>query len=248
MFVLSVGMFPRTAFSYAESAYEITYAQIKTSAQIYTKTDEEYCPIATLPATYFVALLEEETDGEYLKVSYLDIDGYMKKTDLEKVDYEPVYKYAQVFFTAENEGFGAILRTSPNHDAETAALIPDGAKMLFYGTQEGTARYDDASRTWYYVKYGSGESAIFGYVYCYHGFADTVPNNIIEKVPKEEPTEPNVPNEPQDGEQSETPEKTRLSPAYEAIFIVCLCLPFVIIMFILFRRPPEERRKKVPRP
>lgn len=243
--MFSVAVLPHTTFAHAENAYEVRYAQIKKPAQIYAKSGEEYCPIATLPATYFVALLEE-SDGQYSKVSYLDIDGYMKITDLDEVDYEPVYKYAQSFFTAENEGFGAILRKEPNHDADTLTIIPDGAKILFYGTQEGSARHDGASRTWYYVKYGSDESAVFGYVYAYHGFADAVPDNIIEKVPKEEPQEPT--DNPQDDGPTETGERTRLSPTYEAIFIACLCLPVVIIMFILFRRPPQERKKKSPRP
>ncbi len=236
---------PKRLFHAAAEADEsdaVVWAMLETNAEFYEKDGDVFKPYTTLPKTYFVALLEEETESEYIKASYRDISGYVKKADLEITDYEPVTKYASAFFTAANEGLSAILRSSPDHNGDnTLALIPDGEKLLYYGTIDGSARYDGASTVWYYVKYEkeADQDPIFGYVYEYHGVADAIENNVIEKVPKPVPPEPEDP--------VVTPEKPKLGGVYETVFIVCLCIPAALIMFMLFRRAPQEKKKKKPR-
>ncbi len=234
-------------FAYAESD-EIVWAILKTDAELCEKNGEEYSPVCVLPKTYFVALLENADEilyKEYVYVSYLDISGYVKKADIEITDFEPVTKYAEVSFTAANEGLSAIMRSSPDHNGDnTLALIPDGEKLTLYGTAQGTARYENASKTWYYVKYTGGSEPVFGYIYSYHGIADPIPENKIEKV--EKPAPPTGDGE-DDPEPTPEPNSPRLYGIYETVFIICLCIPAALIMFMLFRSPKDAERKKKPR-
>lgn len=236
---------PKRFFGGAEQteSEEVIWAQIKTPAELYEKNGEDFTPVVTLPATYFVALLEDFDNTEhenYILSSYLDIIGYISVANLATFDGEPVTKYATPAFTASNEGLSAILRSSPDHNADnTLALIPDGEKLLYYGTAAGSSRYEGASTVWYYVKYSGGEDPLFGYVYSYHGIADPIPENKVEKVEK---PAPEIPPEPMP-----TPEEKHLSGAAQTVFIVCLCVPAALIMFMLFRRAPEDKKKKKPR-
>lgn len=238
VFWLSLASFPPAAN--AESDGHV-YAQIKSPAVLYFTDGENYSPFVTLPATYFVELVGEETDEEYLAVSYLDISGYIKKSDVEITDYEPVTKYASPLFTASNEGLSAILRSSPNHDGDNVlALIPDGTKLLCYGFINGSARYEGTSTVWYYVKYETQDAPLYGYVYSYHGTAEPVADNVVEKVVKPEPAP--APSQAEDPTEPE-PESPKIRNASDTVFIICLCIPAVLIMLLLFRSPQPRKRR-----
>lgn len=239
----------RRYFAAGADESEIVWAQIKRDAELYEKKGDEYSPICVLPETYFVALLESAEEilyKEYVAVSYLDVSGYMKKSDVEPTDFEPVTKYAEVSFTAANEGLSAIMRSTPNHDGDNAlALIPDGEKLTLYGPITGTSRYENASKVWYYVKYTGGNKPVFGYIYSYHGIADPIPENKVEKV--EKPAPPNSGSDGSDAEPEPEPDAPKLYGVYETVFIICLCIPAVLIMFMLFRSPADAKGKKKPR-
>ena len=177
--------------------------------------------ITSLPATYFVTVMDE--DEQKYHVSYLDIDGYIFKDEaaLSIVDYEPVTKYGQPAFVASNDTHPVNLRASPSGQGTIIAAIPDAGRGIYYGKVEGEALIAEI-KDWFYVRYYDNGSYLYGYVYAPQITADKLNDNVIEKVER--------PKEPSGGDKP-----TVMSSAMEGIFIAALCIPAVIVMFVIFR-------------
>lgn len=212
----------------AESS--LVYAYMSEDCILYKIENSEYTPLVTLPKTYFVAIMKDF--DEYYQVNYLDITGFIKKTDLEIVDYEPVYKYASPSFTPSNDGFGVNLRSAPMSSAAILLTIENTQTALYYGAISGEAINPALGDKWCYSRFTLDSVVHYGYVYRGHIRADEIPPNKIEKVEKNpEPPGQILPS---------PPEFTSLA---SILFIVGLSVPAIVIMLLLFKRPP----KRVPR-
>ncbi|MBQ4049585.1 MAG: SH3 domain-containing protein [Clostridia bacterium] len=181
--------------------------------------DDDGSVITSLPATYFVTVTGE--NEQYYLASYLDLEGFVEKTSVEIVDYEPVTKYASPTFITNNDTHPVNLRSSPHADAPIITVIPDASSGIYYGTVPGDDIVAGIS-TWYFVRYGQ---SYHGYVYSTQISPQPITANIIEKVVKKD----------EEKEQSIKPD------ALEGIFIGTLCVPAVIIMLLIFRG--GEKRK-----
>lgn len=184
--------------------------------------------ITSLPATYFVAITGQ---NEFCYIcSYLDIEGFVDKPEVEIVDFEPVYKYAKPTFTATNDTHPVNIRSSPTKDGEILTKIPDGQIGIYYGEVVGEQLIQGIDR-WYYVRYGN-ETVQHGYVYSTQVSVNDIPQNVIEKVKKDEEKELSIKTD-----------------ALEGIFVVTLCIPAVIIMFIIFggnkKRTPRHQDENI---
>lgn len=181
-------------------------------------------PITTLPATYFVIVLEEK-ESDVFKVSYKDVTGYIK--GIEITDYEPVTKFASARFTVNNDGYPVKLRSTPVGDARTLVEIPSGKSGYYYGDATGSALIPQVGDVWRYVSYNDGTATYNGYVYSSQVDVEPIVPNVIEKV---------VYNE---SEGSPSPIENT-----DFLLIACLCVPSVLIMYLIFRDKDRKPRYK----
>jgi|GEM_PF-1048039 len=229
-------------------ASALDYGIIKSEAVLMGKNDGAYFPITTLPENYFAVLLGEADENGYIPVSYLDVTGYLKRDAVEAVDYEPKYKYAENnSLTVENDGHPVNVRSSPDHTLDNVITeAPAGSKLYYYGTSSGTAQVEVLGDAWYYVKVVSDGETKRGYVYSLYVKAEPIPENVIEKV---EPTADNTDESLDPGKDSSTetpgekdPDGFTLTSTREIIIVISLCLPVILIMYLLFKQPPKKMR------
>lgn len=218
---------------------EIIYAYLPKNVMLYDKVDTNddnaFIEKTLLPQTYFVAILGEISEKDaYIHVSYLDISGYVKKSEIEITDYEPVNKYASAYLKTFIDGSALNLRSSPTHLGDNIiANIESDLSLLYYGTRQGSAQHPQVGNVWYYVAYeDENKSILYGYIYSLYVIPGKIESNIIAKVEKPAPKDPNINSSSANLESWQT-----------AIFIVCLSIPAVLTMFFLFSKAPEKKRK-----
>lgn len=240
LILICAAAFFNSAFSFSRAEDNTVYAYIPATAAVYSRGLNGEVPvyekITNLPATYFAAVLEEgETAEGYIKVSYLDISGYMKKSEIEICDYEPVTKYAQGRITTSFDGQNVNLRQKPDHTAPDNIIctIPSGENLLYYGTVDGTALFPALGEVWYYVRYTNNGQDVRGYIYNAQGIAVKIENNVIEKVIKPGPPTP---------DPSVTDPQPLMKDWMLAVFIICLCIPAVLIVILIFKKPSSQNR------
>ncbi len=211
------------------SANTLSYALIGEGAVL---LGDDLKPITSLPQNYFVSLLG--SDEPYQKVSYLDIDGFMAKKDLTKVDYEPKYKHHEsATLTVSNDGHSVNIRSSPTSKEDNIlAVFPSGQTLYYYGSIEGEPQFPLVGNEWYFVRfYDADGQKRHGYIYSLYAFAEPIEPNLIEPLPKEE--QPN-------NIEKEKPQTLILPVSKEVIIIIALCIPVVIITYLLFRERKER--------
>jgi len=237
----------------------IQYAQIITETYLYKKDDDDtFSKISTLPASYFVALTgdmdsggdtnnssnsnndnsDDENsptdDSQYIKASYLDIDGYVLASDIDIVDFEPVTKHFVGQIEINNPDISGVnLRYVPDHsDADNIIdqITKQNTDLVYYGTVIGS-KYN-GSDTWYYVRTTLNGKVEHGYVYGANMQCTPIPENIIEAVPKHDEKD----------ELSTSP--TPISDTTLYIVIAILCVPVVVIMTLMFKKKSVPRLPK----
>lgn len=200
-----------------------TYGYLHTDTVLYGDPNLKTA-ITSLPATYFVTVLESYEDCH--KVSYKDITGYIP--DVEIVDFEPVTKWASTWFTVTNDGYPAKLRSLPSKDSEIIMEIPAGKTGYYYGDADGDELLQNYGNKWRYVCYNDGLGDYYGYVYSSQISVSEIKPNEIKKVEKVENNE---------GEELSSPNVNT-----DFILIACLCIPSVLIMYLLFRDKDHKSR------
>lgn len=202
----------------------VSYALIGKDAVLLS---DSYTPVTSLPEGYFAAIIADLGNG-YVEVSYLDITGYIEGSKLEPVDYEPVSKYCEVgSLTLSNDGHEVNVRSSPDHTASNVvAAFKSDEKLFYYGSIPGSAQVPAIGDKWYFVRYYDQSGTVRrGYVYSLYADAVPFPQNTIEAVKQEDASS--------DVERTE-PESFILPVDKEAVIIIALCVPVVIIAFLLF--------------
>ena len=210
----------------ASATVELSYAIIGQNALLYRKTNTQFAPVTTLPPSYFVAIIGEEENG-YLRVSYLDIDGYMLASDLTAVDYTPKFKYAEnTALTVSNDGHLVNFRATPTSSGKVLATVNSGNSLYYYGQVAGEVSNEFIGDTWYYARFVSSDgTCLYGYIYSLYAHASPIPpNEIVAQTPPSEAVLPSV------SASGFTSAQTR-----EIVIIVSLCLPVLAISYLIFR-------------
>ena len=176
-----------------------------------------YTALFMLPETYFVAL--EQRGEEYDRVSFLDLEGYVRSGAAESVDYEPVSKFpasgsAELIKSVSSVWLYADARLSSVIGEVTAA-----DDIFLYGTApSGNA---------FYVRVGTPDDYIRGYL---SGDAVTVtypPTNDISAVA---PSDPDPEPSP---EPSDPSPQADLSPFVQIVLVISLTVPAFLLVFLL---------------
>lgn len=224
-------------------ASALTYGILTDGATLYSNSAEGYKAVTSLPKDYFVVLLGEENTEGYFSVSYLDVTGFVKSDKVVKVDYEPKYKYAENnSLTLTNDGQEINVRSAPDHAADNVIKeLSEGTKLYYYGTVSGSAQVAALGDAWYYVRFSDGDEIRRGYVYSLYVVADPIPPNVIEKAEQQSADSPSEDEENPSPVIEKDPGDFTLDRTGEIIIIVSLCLPVIVIMYLLFRQPPGKK-------
>jgi len=229
--VCSVSSSPRQA-----EAAVLSYALIKGGAVLYS--DDGKTAVTALPENYFAVVLGESENG-YTSVSYLDLAGKVESDKLTAVDYEPRYKFAEGSLKLTNDGHNVRVRSTPDHEyGEIVGDLPDGETLFYYGTAVGSAQVAALGSEWYFVRFPADGETRRGYVYSLYVAAEPIPENVIEALPAPEPDPGAEQDVTPDGENSDN-DSSPLTRNGEAITIVALCLPVIVVTYLPFRKPPK---------
>ena len=120
-----------------------------------------------LQPSYFVELIEDSNTAFY-KAKYIDIEGYVKKNEVQVVAYPPQKPYADnINFRVFNNS-SQIMRTIPTSSGGSSTQVcylPLFTQdVVFYGKIFGESAIPERTNIWYYCKY-TLDKAYYGYIY-----------------------------------------------------------------------------------
>lgn len=122
-----------------------------------------------LESSYFVKLIKDE-NNEYYKANYIDINGYVKKTEVECILENPETPYLNNINFSISPNNSAILRMSPtteNGDNDILIVIPANTHdITYYGKITGQEAISGLGNIWYYCSYTNAQNTTtYGYIY-----------------------------------------------------------------------------------
>ena len=161
---------------------------------------------------------------------FVKICGYVKTSEVVKCDSTPVLPYYPTETLTVKQS-NAILKAQPDINGEDIAVALNGQNVCFYGRS-------CQNQDWYYVKYQND----FGYVQS---------RQLTTLLVATHPTPLVIPEPPVEEEQiveEETPEQTSQTFPAEVILILLICIPAIIIVFLLFMPQKKVKQAYVPKP
>ena len=219
------------------SASTLTFARLTADTPMFSEQNEN-SKVFTLPETYFVIVLSNanSTETGFVRVSYLDIVGYIRINDIEIVNFEPRPRHhAAMFKTKQFYNSDYVnLREMPNQNSQSLAQVAINSELFLYGRIQGTSLVGQSE--WFYVRYEKeteGEvETIRGYLNYHQGTASEImPNNYEIVVPNTNNNPPVIPGE------------EFYSSLFIAIFIIALSVPAVIVLLLLFKKKKPTSRE-----
>lgn len=201
------------------------YARVMTSSvYLYSKPNEQSI-LFELPTSYFVKLINQT--GEYYKVEYADLSGYVKKDQVTPVVGVPDTPYLTkaVFWVFTSDG--AYLRSSPNKDAKINSTLPVEQPIYYYGNIIGDEAVTLRGKVWYFAKYTKDDKTYTGYVYA--GLCDNLINN--EKNVQVLETTGN----PFSSDSQEFINYLNKDTKFQIILIFLVSMPALALIYLLFK-------------
>lgn len=181
--------------------------------------------ICAMENTYYVEILLIY-DEDFYKVSYNGVSGFVLRNQVKRVSgipNNPYPKNIQMLTTNNN----IYLRSSPEISNNNLSIIPSNCTNLKYiGKVYGEQVDDFRQNLWYFVEY----QGVFGYVY---GDYIVSISNIFPNV-----EELSFLND-SDFDDIINP----LSDSTSVLIIVCMLLPILIVMFLLYKKPKLKKEK-----
>lgn len=208
----------------------ITYAYIPEPVGFYAFDGVDYTCLFILPETYFVALEDEGND--FIAVTYLDMSGYVRRGDVETVDYEPVTKYATSGKIAFKSGIASVYLYADENCTNVLTPVNSTDSLFLYGRA--------ATDGVYYCRLKGANGTVRGYIGS-EGVIATLPEeNDVQAVAPEEPP-------PDSGEIVVPPKEDEtygtLSLPVEIILVISLAVPAFLLVFVLTRSKDKSDKK-----
>jgi len=205
------------------------------NTMLYNRNNGILQQVTSLPVSYFAHVTGEEND--FFSVIFYDLTGLVRKNSVTLVDFEPVTKFATGTVSIVGDII-ANIRTRPDTTATIVGEARKGEILTFYGTITGTASGEQ--NEWLFVRFtNSNGNPTFGYIFN-HGTnllnITNPPLNVIEKVMVYQQDPPTF-----------LPPNIEFPPYLTVVFIVALCIPALIIMILLFKKPKSKAVQKTPR-
>lgn len=189
-----------------------------------------------VPISFFVELTGNAGDSENLFYSakYMDIAGYIKKSEVSAVQGTPVSPYANNLSFRVFSPSGLDLRSSPSSLTPFNIVINVPFRetgLVYYGSCSGEEMISQRGSDWYYCKYISSSNKYFGFLYS--GLCDllpVIPTNSENLPAYEGELFQQTPTEPVNQTNG-----LDLSNWIKAIIVVAICLPCFLIIYLLFK-------------
>ena len=213
-----------TTIVYAEN----TYAQVVSRGTYVYKTPEINNNIKNIICvaenTYYVEILSQFNERFY-KVNYNGTSGYMLIDEVKKVKGTPETPYpSNIKLTTY--GKNCYLRSTPTKEDNTISIIPSNYNGLkFIGITYGEQLGDFDDNIWYLVEYLD----VQGYIY----------NSYVSSINTIYPNTEQLSFLNNDFDVIANP----LSNAQATTIIVCLSLPTLLIIYILYKKPKFKKSK-----
>ena len=185
-----------------------------------TKLEDYSNSYFLLEETYFVLVLNEQNEDFYY-VKYQDINGYVKKNDIELVNEQISFPFLQnITFDIIKPCF---LTNAPknNADFQIISLSPQ-TSVTFYGKFYGDEIYKNSSNIWYYCKITTNNKTVHGYIH------SSYTNNLSPITQNNQPSTKFVAN-------TSVTKLLNLNLNSQAIVIIVVSLPILILLFILLK-------------
>ena len=196
-----------------------SYALLSEPTPFYVYDGVSYTRVFLLPETYYVAI--EEEGEEYTRVTYLDLSGYVRSKDIEKVDYEPQTKYATGGKIELNRGVASVFLYSDATLRNVLTPVTVSDEIFLYGK----SGYEEV----YYCRVKTDSGWMRGYL-SHAGVTVTLPpeNDTTAVTP--------TPTDPTDNPTQTDPEMTELALPIEILLAVCLAIPAFLLVLLLTRK------------
>jgi hypothetical protein len=232
-YIIAISLIFLAAFSIGGAAFALnnTPHVVVTGSNIwFLSTDGTR--LFLLPETYYLRILN--LDEVYYYATFNGVSGKVEKNLVSTVGYHTTAAGTsrELFIDDRFAVFGTIrLKAAPDLTSDDVTLMPVSASFTYLGSfpaQNGTV--------WYYVRFAQ----FFGYVQAdltnvpvinIPPFAPEIPDTPTVAPPHEAPNGGGNSGSPLDGNQT-----------LKIILIAGLCLPAVVIVFLLFR--PNKQRNK----
>ncbi|MBR4270593.1 MAG: hypothetical protein IKQ31_02835 [Clostridia bacterium] len=219
---------------------ESQYYQITSNNAIFYRTQklDDLEAYFILPSTYFVKL-NYEVDDNTLAVSYLDINGFVKKENVTKVYSTPSTPYLNNVSFSPNAVANLVLRSTPSTQGKYLGTIPFSASLITYlGSIEGEKVYESLSNVWYFCRYTSIEQGtVTGYVYA------PLTCNLSAILPNTEEVAYS-PIVPSNADIILSPE---LQSTSNLILIILLTIPALFIIYLILKSNKNKRNRSLKR-
>lgn len=194
------------------------YAKITSNGVYLQKTTDENSPMFELPYSYFVKY--ECSTGDFYKVSYNNISGYVKKSDVTLMNGSPSYPYAKATF---NVFVPYSLYSSPEQTSEIVCSLTTEDILQYNGKIDGQ-QVTSQSKIWYCASIMKGSVTYCGYIF------SGVTDNLSTISKNEEFFD--IVNETELKSEPQSPEEF-LSTGTKVILIVAIAVPSIFIIIFL---------------
>lgn len=234
-----VGLFKPILYVNADTG---VYAQILNTGCYLYKTpvdNTNYLNVYfMLENTYFVELLSDYNDDFY-QAKYLDIVGYVKKSQVQCVQGSPRNPYlTNVSFRVYNNTSRSMYDkpfANSNNPTLKVYLPLYCDDLIYYGKVYGESAIEERTNIWYYCKYTV--TGVCGYVY----------SDSCDKMDAIVPNSEKLPYISSPAWSSNQVNSTQLISINSKSFkttAILISIPFGIFAFFLFRLALQKRNKK----
>ena len=232
LILIILGINCKTNINFANaSSEEIIYARITTNNVCYYSAPNDSSALFYLPNSYFVQLLDNA--GEYYySARYLDLYGYVKKSEVTVVKGTPLTPFAEKISFRVISLNGLELRSAPKSSSpfEILDTVPYlETDLVYYGNMIGEAMVPECTNVWYYCKYLDGTRSTMGFLYSL--FCDKLTNIPTNTEILEIRTEP-IFVEPENTGAIST---INFSSPTQILIVVAVCMPCLLIIYLLFK-------------
>lgn len=186
-----------------------------------------------LPESYYAEI--NNMDLEYYYVTFNNVSGKVLRTAVTTTSYHTEAKgsTAVLTFSDLSQDFDTIsLRSAPDPLSVSVVSMPTSASFTFIG------KYPTETSLWYYVRYGMD----YGYVKAEHTRElDLIISAFQPETPPVTDVSTGVDDATPDGELSIPFDMG--GNVLRILLIVGICIPAVLIVFLIFR-PKRSRKSK----
>ena len=223
-FILSFFLFLMSFISHKNALAEekvFYYAKISSNSTYLCSTPSENSAMIEIPYSYFVKV--EYVIDDYFKVSYDNVEGYVKKDKVSLMKGTPEVPFASATFKLFVP-YG--LYSSANSASTKICDIDTSQTVKYYGRISGQ-QLSSSSNNWYYCSLINGDQTVFGYVFS--GVTDYLTTISINNETFESVTEDVFSSTPQASEFS------TLSSGTKILLIVSISIPSLLILYFLIK-------------